>query len=149
MGLSQTFDRVVALPPADLVSRIDPKAGELVAKLEGYVSGLPIHPDGEQRNQRDNLRDEALAGLVDREFFTKLSEQREERRARMRETLRELQNDWRAEEADQGLERWRNTRSNYAPVQAGGLGFSAGTAGNRQQIPGRQMLAALASMLEG
>jgi len=114
VGLSQTFDRVVALPPADLVSRIDPKTGALVAKLHDYESILPIHPDGEQRNQRDNLRDGALAALVDdAEFFEKLAEQREQRRARMRKALSELQNDWVAEESDAGLERWRNTRSNY------------------------------------
>jgi len=148
VSLSQTFDRIVALPPADLVSRIDPKAGELVTDLEAFEAGLPIHPDGEQRNQRDNLRDEALAALVDAEFFTKLSEQREERRVRMREALSQLQADWSAEESDAGLERWRNTRSNYSPVMAGGLSVSTGN-GNREQISGRRMIGTLLEMIGG
>jgi len=147
VGLSQTFDRVVALPPAYVVSRIDPKVGELVADLEAFESGLPIHADGGQRNSRETMRDEALGALVDSEFFTKLAEQREERRARMREALNRLRTDWAQEEEDAGLERWRSTHSNFAPVQAGGLSFSAGTAGNTQQIPGRKMIATLAQMI--
>jgi len=113
--------------------------GEMVARSHGYESTLPIHPDGEQRNQREDLRNTALAALVDSAFFEKLSEQREERRARMRENLSQLQADWSAEESDAGLERWRNTRSNYAPVQAGGLSVSSG----------RRMIGTLLEMTEG
>lgn len=149
MGLSQTFDRIVALPPAYVVSRIDPKVGELVADLEAFESGLPIHADGGQRNSRETLRDEALGALVDGEFFEQLATKREERRARMRKALNQLRTDWAQEEEDAGLERWRSTHSSWAPIQAGGLSYSTGSAGNTQQIPGRQMLTALTSMVEG
>jgi len=149
VGLSQTFDRVVALPPAYVVSRIDPKVGELVADLEAFESGLPIHADGGQRNSRETMRDEALGALVDSEFFTKLAEQREERRARMREALNRLRTDWAQEEEDAGLERWRSTHSSWAPIQAGGLSYSTGSAGNTDRISGRRMLAALTTMVGG
>jgi len=148
VSYAQTFDRIVALPPEGVISRIDPKVGEMVARSHGYESTLPIHADGEQRNQREDLRNTALAALVDAEFFEKLSEQREERRARMRENLSQLQTDWLAEEADAGLERWRNTRANYAPVMAGGLSVSTGN-GNREQISGRRMIGTLLEMIEG